>query len=230
MGTGEHPISIVPSPGPQGAHVEICDRADSNASDQGVRIYLAGSVPKGSADGQAKREMWTDQDEDRIRAGINAAVETLNPNKSGVRRADFYANFGCDLHLVDSSDVVFVDGRSKRGIGVGAEMMFAQMRGTRVVAICPDESAYRRRDVEDMFGEDLEEWIHPFVFGLTDHIAATLDEAINWVNGWLADGRPLKRPDDMEEAITYYRSIAAPPETPALTIRPHRPAAARRAS
>lgn len=173
-----------------------------------VRIYLAGSVPKGNGD--LGRQTWSEKDEEQIRSGIRAShVETLNPNKSGVSRADFYANFGCDLYLVASSDVVFVDGRGKRGIGVGAEMMFAQMRGVRVVAICPDESAYRRRDVENLFGEDLDEWIHPFVFGLTDHIAASLGEAISWLNGWIEAGRPPKSPEDMNHAISYYQAVAS---------------------
>jgi hypothetical protein len=215
------------------------DAAREGGHDLKVRIYLAGAVPKGGEDRQAQREMWSAADERLICDELRSArVETVNPNRSGVSRADFYANFGCDLYLVDSSDVVFVDGRGKRGIGVGAEMMFAQMRGTRVVAICPDESAYRRRDVHDMFGEDLDEWIHPFVFGLADHIAASLEEAIAWVEGWVRAGRPQKAAGEVDRAIDYYRSIAEPPDPEpqlcsepvvGITAAPHRPAAARRA-
>ena len=180
------------------------------AEPRAVRIYLAGSVPKGKEDGRDPGTFWSEEDERLIREGVDAlTVETLNPNKSGVPRGDFYANFGCDLHLVDSSDVVFVDGRARRGIGVGAEMMFAQVRGRRVVAICPSDSAYRRRDVQGLFGEDLEEWIHPFIFGLADHIAASVEEAIGWVNGWLEAGRPAKAPADLHQAIEYYRELAA---------------------
>jgi hypothetical protein len=174
-----------------------------------VRVYLAGSVPKGADDPRPTDDYWSEDDERKVQRGIcSAAVETLNPNKSGVSRADFYANFGCDLYLVDSSDVVFVDARHQRGIGVGAEMMFAQMRGRRVVVICPENSFYRRRDVRDMFGEDLDEWIHPFVMGLADYIANDVEEAVGWVNGWIQAGCPEKGPRDLDEAISYYQSLA----------------------
>jgi hypothetical protein len=201
-----------------------------------VRIYLAGSVPKGASDRRGSDEFWSEEDERFILEGVEASqVKTLNPNASGISRADFYANFGCDLALVDSSDIVFVDGRAKRGIGVGAEMMFAAMRGIHVVAICPRETVYRRR-IDDLFGEDLTEWIHPFVVGLADHVAGNVAEAVNWVNGWLHDGRPPKKPDDMSAAIEYYEGVAGPvvdvSEESSVSLSPARAgrAEARRAS
>jgi hypothetical protein len=170
-------------------------------------VYLSGSVKKGSGDARAKDDFWTDDDEEAIVTGIKGRkAQLLNPSKSVLRRSDYYANFGCDLHLVSISDLILVDVRAKRGIGIGAEMAFAQSLGIPVISICPPNSNYRRDFVPDVFGEDLKNWIHPFVYGLSDYIAHNLESAISLVNSVIADGGPHRHPGQkLHDAIAYYQ-------------------------
>lgn len=170
-------------------------------------IYLSGSVKKGSTDPRSKASFWTDEDEHEITSGISGRkVQLLNPSKSVLRRSDYYANFGCDLHLVSISDLVLVDAREKRGIGIGAEMLFAQTRGIPVISICPPNSTYRRDHVPDVFGEDLIDWIHPFIYGLSDHIVDDLHDAIALINSLIANGELVRRPGrKLDNAIAYYQ-------------------------
>jgi hypothetical protein len=170
-------------------------------------VYLSGSVKKGSNDKKDDDSFWSDEEERRITLNINADVQTLNPSRSRLKRNDYYANFGCDVHLVNISDVVLVDARTKKGIGIGAEMMFAKMKGIPVITICPRNSHYRRDFVPDVFGEDLVNWIHPFVFGLSDHIVASVDEAIELINSLWPDNLCRKSGDDVHSAIDYYNRI-----------------------
>lgn len=172
-----------------------------------LMIYLSGSVKKGSGDGRSNESFWTDEDEETIVTSVRGRrTRLLNPSKSVLRRSDYYANFGCDLHLVSISDLILVDARDKRGIGIGAEMLFAQGLGIPVISICPPNTNYRRDFVPGVFGEDLKDWIHPFVYGLSDHIADNLDDAISLINILIQDGGPRRHSGEkLRNAIDYYQ-------------------------
>lgn len=146
-----------------------------------LRIYLCGSIKKGDSDLRPSNEFWTEEDEITIKSKLNFDVDLLNPAKTKISRNDYFVNFGADLFLVQSSDMIFADLRSEKGIGVGAEMMFARQSGIPVIAWLPERTHYRR-DLSDVFGEDLKRWIHPFAFALSDHIAQTLDEVCQIAN------------------------------------------------
>lgn len=168
-------------------------------------LYLSGSVKKGKNDERDPGTFWTDEDERTLIGGIEGIrVQTLNPSKTQLQRSDYYANFGCDLHLVNVSDAVLVDARTKKGVGVGAEMMFAKFVGVPVITICPQGCAYRRALVPDVFGEDLHDWTHPFIYGLSDYIVDTLDDAIDLINCLGADGLSRRDRTDVFDAIEYY--------------------------
>jgi hypothetical protein len=158
-----------------------------------LRIYLSGSVRKGAGDPRSPDHFWTREDEEFIRANAGGPVELLNPAKTDIRRQDFALNFGCDLHLVSISDVVLVDARREKGIGVGAEMMFAVQRGIPVIAWVPPDTHYRRSKVSDLFGEDLHDWTHPFVFGLSDYVVDNLAEAMALIRSKALSNRTPRR-------------------------------------
>jgi hypothetical protein len=200
-GNGNSHQAIMPV---HGSHSAAPSPTPPNSQHAGtLLIYLSGSIRKGNEDSRADDSFWSEQEERQIVSGVSAKqVQTLNPAKSNISRADYYLNFGCDLHLVNVSDAVLVDARTKRGIGIGAEMMFARFAGVPVITICPPNSAYRRDYLPDVFGEDLHDWIHPFVYGLSDYIVDDLDAAISLINDLL----PIERrpQSDVHEAITYY--------------------------
>ena len=144
---------------------------------QQFRIYLSGSIKKGLSDPRPEEAFWSPDDEDKIRKIVGEDVELLNPAKTDIRRNDFFLNYGCDLYLVESSDVILVDLRDERGIGVGAELMYARFHSIPVIGWLPENSNYRRDIVKGVFGEDLIDWTHPFAYGLCDYIASSLESA-----------------------------------------------------
>lgn len=139
-----------------------------------VRIYLCGSIKKGSTDNRSSEEFWTTEHEDFIKEALGVEVDLLNPAKSKISRKDYFVNFGCDIFLVKSSVMLFADLRSEKGIGVGAEIMYARQAGIPVIAWLPPSSHYRR-DLSNVYGEDLRDWIHPFAFALSDYIEDSLE-------------------------------------------------------
>lgn len=167
-----------------------------------LRVYLSGNIAKGSADPVAAS--WDSDAEEQIRRGVgNCEVETLNPACASVNRGDPEANFGCDLYLVKSSDAVLVDASGKRGLGVGAEMMFARMREIPVISICPPNSTYRQDHIHGFGGQDVRNWTHPFVHQLSSHIADDLEQAITYLRD-LASSPSRSHPFDPDVAITHY--------------------------
>lgn len=153
-----------------------------------LNIYLSGSIRKGKNDHRTEINFWTQENEETVRGILDSPIKLLNPSKSNISRNDYFVNFGCDLYLIKSAHVVLADLRTEKGVGVGAELMYAHHHNIPVVGWAPPNSYYRRDHVEDVFGEDLEDWIHPFVFGLCDYLAEDLETACQKINE-LAAGR-----------------------------------------
>lgn len=170
-----------------------------------VRVYLSGSIKKGDGDNRSPDHFWTEVDEAALHAGV-AGVELhlLNPAKTPIQRSDVRANFGCDLFLVQQSDVVVVDARREKGIGIGAEMMFAANASIPVITWAPPNTHYRRDFVPNVFGEDLRDWTHPFIWGLSDYVVDYLDDVVVLLNQFVADGRRLELRKAPEAAIAHF--------------------------
>lgn len=177
-----------------------------------MKIYLSGSVKKGSSDNRPSHSFWTPEDEMTIRNLISPDVVLMNPSKTSIRRTDYFANYGCDLLLVEQADVVLADLRTEKGIGVGAELMYASSIGTPVVSWLPPNSYYRR-DLTDVLGEDLKGWIHPFAYSLSDVISDTLEDACSAIlrsKGLLhkdQNKRPRKAIDHFTHLYPSYRDV-----------------------
>ena len=120
-----------------------------------LQIYLSGSIKKGRFDTRSESEYWSSENEHEIARSINRSVVFLNPARTAIRRNDYFVNYGCDLFMIQESDLVLVDLRTEKGIGVGAELMYAHFIGRPVVGWLPRNSHYKRDYVEDVFGEDL---------------------------------------------------------------------------
>jgi hypothetical protein len=95
-------------------------------------------------------------------------VEVIDPAASLIPRTLPGERFEYCLSAVASSDAVVVLARSRLGIGVGAEMMYAHMHNIRVYVVCPMDSYYRTL----YEGESV---IHSFVHGLSTGVFSTLD-------------------------------------------------------
>ena len=169
-------------------------------------IYLSGSVKKGTNDKRDLSYFWADDQEQYILANVKARkVILLNPSKTKIDRADFLAHFGCDLHQISISDIMLVDFRKEKGIGIGAEMMFAQQNGIPVISFCPKNTNYRR-NLTNFIGQDIADWIHPFVFGLSNAICSTLEECVEEINHILSKNNNGDK-DMINKAIKHYNRV-----------------------
>lgn len=171
---------------------------------QKIKIYLSGSIKKSSTD--TNETYWTEHDEEFIKKHISRyEVELLNPATAKIKRSDPLSNFGADLFLVTESNFLIADLREGRGIGVGSEMTVAKMYKIPVISICPKESHYRKSKLQ-VYGEDLFNWTHPMVVGLSDVIVENLSEAVLWINDYLKSSQTnIKGPEIFQEAINYYK-------------------------
>lgn len=168
-----------------------------------VTIYLAGSIKKGDEDAK-KTSYWTEEDEAVIHHSFGTVyeVDILNPATYPIKRSDPFGNFGADMFLVQQSDFIFVDARDKKGIGIGAEMVAAKYFEIPVVCLCWYDSYYKKRFVPNVYGEDLHNWTHPFIVGLSDFIADSIPEAVEWMK---SARRPVKTIAVLEQAIQHFK-------------------------
>lgn len=140
-------------------------------------IFLSGSVKKFFQESNVNKNYWTVESERTFQKTLLFPVKLLNPNEIVINQNDSESRFKADLKMLLESDLMIVDLESKKGIGVGSEMLLAKMHKIPVYSICPKESHYRKRvEVEN------NEWIHPFVYELSDKIFQSQMEVAEYLN------------------------------------------------
>lgn len=146
-----------------------------------IHIYLSGSIKKGRND-SSNKSYWVDQDIFNLKQSItNYELVLLNPASRSDDLSDSYSTFGRDLLQVYLCDILLVDLRNRKGIGIGAEMMFAKKFGIPTYGILEKESHYRKSQVLYL-DQEIDNWVHPFVFGLCDQLFTDVPNAGNWIN------------------------------------------------
>lgn len=171
---------------------------------QRVSMYLAGNIQKSHS--TYDEQYWTSKELDAIKQ-ILAPVEVdfLNP----AERMDDLANqksvFGRDMTQVYSADVVFVDARQRRGLGVGAEMMWAKVNNKPLVVWVPEGSYYNQRNVK-ILGNQVDHFIHPFVEHLADALVDTVELGAQWIKQNILENSIKPRGVEyIKETMLYYQ-------------------------
>ncbi len=144
-----------------------------------IAIYLAGTIKKGHE--SANETYWTDEHMQLLRREMpNFEISFLNPALRSDDMSDQLSVFGRDMVQVSSADVIFVDARDRRGLGVGAEMMWAKVNGIPLITWAPQDTHYHHTSayVLDVLVKD---WVHPFVENLSDKLVEDLVEAAAWM-------------------------------------------------
>lgn len=169
-----------------------------------ISIYLAGNIQK---DHENKSQIyWTEEDRDFLRNELAPKdISFLNPALRTDDLSDQLSVFGRDMTQVYCSDLVFVDARERRGLGVGAEMMWAKMNRIPLLILAPINSHYRKQEVK-LLGARVENWVHPFVESLSDRIVANLEQAVVWIDA-LMNGKvqDIKGPEFIKIAMQHYK-------------------------
>lgn len=169
-----------------------------------IGIYLAGSIKKGHE--KSDESCWTNEDMALIRSQLTQfEISFLNPAFRMDDLSDSYSIFGRDMLQVFSSSVVFVDARDRRGLGVGAEMMWAKINQIPVVTWAPRNSHYNR-DHATLLDVSISNYVHPFVACLSDKIVENLIEGAEWIASMSSNPNvEIKGIQSIGSAMEYYK-------------------------
>lgn len=168
-------------------------------------VYLSGSIQKSHS--KNSHLHWTDEHMSYLsnigeENGIHLVF--LNPANRSDDLSDELSLFGRDMLQVYLSDYVLVDGREKRGIGIGYEIAFANQMKIPVISWVPNDSHYRPKELV-MLGQHLTNWCHPFLKAPSQCIAENLDEAIKYIfEHKRARSNILSSEDFVFPAIVHY--------------------------
>lgn len=168
-----------------------------------IAIYLAGTIQKGHENSDSR---WTDDDMAIIRETLSEyEISFLNPAFRSDNLSDQHSVFGRDMLQVFSCDVVFVDARDRRGLGVGAEMMWAKFNEIPVVTLSPKDSHYNKSETT-LLSVAVENWTHPFVEALSDKIVEDIYEGAQWIEEVMCNELiEIKGIDHIVNAMNYYK-------------------------
>ena len=174
------------------------------------KIYLSGSIRKGKEDSRTDDYFWTESDVAMVGSTVEFDIEILNPAMTKIDRNDTRLNFGCDLFLVSISDLILVDLRKKKGIGVGAELMFADQLKIPTFGVLGCSSEYQRKALTNLSGQDIRDWTHPFAEGLCDELFGSIQAASSRLNEYSkGSGIANAYRQKSEAAIRYFRDQSA---------------------
>jgi len=182
-----------------------------------IGIYLAGSIKKGHENPQ--ESFWTEDDMACLRRAFSKyEVLFLNPAFRMDNLGDQHSVLGRDMTQVFCSHVVFVDARDRRGLGVGAEMMWAKMNEIPVVTWSPKNSHYNKTKTT-ILGIQVDHFVHPFVHGLSDKVVETLEEGALWIEQMLSDPSiEIKGIKHIHASMEYYQENQLPTDLPMREI------------
>lgn len=177
-----------------------------------LSIYFAGAIQK---EHEKNDSYWTNEDFKQLRTFLNPhELQVLNPAVRTDDLSDELAVFGRDMTQIYLADLLFVDARHRRGLGVGAEMMWAKVLGKPVVMLVPKESHYRKTNAS-LLGQSVGDYIHPFVESLSDCIADSLEEGAEWILKFLeGEVGLIKDLSAVEHAMEHYQETQFPQDQP----------------
>lgn len=166
-----------------------------------LAIYLAGTIKKGHEN--SNETHWGDREINALKEALHPyEVSFLNPAFRSDNLSDPHSVFGRDMLQVFSSHVIFVDARDRRGLGVGAEMMWGKVNRIPVVTWAPKNTHYHMSKAV-LLGKPVEDYIHPFVYALSDVVVETLEEGAKWIKK--IKEHSIKGPECMHAAMQYYK-------------------------
>ncbi|KKR96857.1 MAG: hypothetical protein UU47_C0006G0018 [candidate division TM6 bacterium GW2011_GWE2_41_16] len=191
---------------------------ESNAMKPKIAIYLAGTIKKGHE--KSNESFWDAENIDLLRTFLkNYEVVFLNPALRTDDLSDPLSTFGRDMLQVFSSTFVFVDARDRRGLGVGAEMMWAKLNTIPVVTWAPKNSFYRKEQTT-ILDVPVKNFVHPFIAALSDHIVDDLVEGALWIEHFMThpSSAKIKNVESINDAIQYYKATQLQNDAPMMHL------------
>lgn len=141
-----------------------------------MNIYLARSF---NNDVENRTDWWSIVGIDHIKSSILCSdCSIFDPAEINIPKESYENRYDKCLEMIINSDIVIADISQASGIGVGCEIMFAKQIGKPVFIICPRNSHYRK-DIDE---QSTREWLHPFIYGVSDYVFDNVDECISKIN------------------------------------------------
>lgn len=177
-----------------------------------VSVYLAGSIQKGHEPNESE---WTVEHMTQLKADLAPLqINFLNPATRSDDLSDSKSVFGRDMTQVYLADIVIVDARHRRGLGVGAEMMWAKVNQKPVITWAPLDTHYHKKDTT-LLGQHIDDYVHPFVYSLSDYIFETLEQAASWIRKFAeGKGGTPKAIPYVHECMLHYHAKQYSADTP----------------
>lgn len=177
-----------------------------------VAIYFAGTILKGH---ETNASRWMEEHFQILREKLAPEIlQVLSPAIRSDDLSDQRSVFGRDMTQISMSDLVFVDARHRRGLGVGAEMMWAKILGKPVIVWAPPETHYHQTEAK-ILDQVIPHFIHPFVENLSDAVVASVEEGAEWILRFLkGEIHEIKDRQSIQEAMDYYRETQLPQDVP----------------
>ena len=164
-----------------------------------MRIYLAGTVPKGEEDRSGE---WREEYSKVLDRYFDA--EFIDPMDRDLDESDFMAIFGLDCKRIKNSDLVVVCGEGKIGTGTSQEMVIAKYFGKLVVTVLPEDSRNRKSEA-CVNSQKVKNWIHPFLYAFSDFIVDDVRQ-IGKIKETILSEDP-KDISEIDEAVEYVNSL-----------------------
>lgn len=181
-----------------------------------VKIYCSGSIIKGAND--SNKLCWSDVERQEIRKSAEPCdITFLNPDDPVADLSDSEALFGRDMFQIEQCNTVVIDGRERRGIGIGVELLAAKHFRRPVIGIIPPNSYYRQSNVAYR-GGFVDEYIHPHFATLLDTIVDDFSAAGLWIRDELPVLQVGTAQDVLDRAVTAYRHRLLSSDTPMREI------------
>ena len=173
--------------------------------DKPLRVFMAGKVAKGEEIGHIKD--WRVACIEKLTKVRK--FEFISPENPKLDESKPFTVFGYACKLIRDSDFVLVDASRRLGAGTAQEMIVAKYFNKHVLTILPRNTYHRRTNLQ-MYDVLVEDWIHPFISALSDHIFGSTEEVVDFLiqhPNFLAI--EPKKLSIINEAIASYEAIPA---------------------
>lgn len=163
-----------------------------------MKIYLAGSVPKGAEEEKEFRH-WRLDYKKILEKFLDA--EFIMPDSGDMDESDFLLIVGKDSRSIKLSDLVIVNAEEKLGAGTSMEMVIAKHFKKPVVTVMPKNSHHRRPNMTFQGKFFVADWMHPFINTFSDFIVENVSE-IERIKDQIFNS-PIKDISIINQAVAY---------------------------
>lgn len=167
-----------------------------------MKIVIIGSLPKGDE----IRKSWLDWKPGYLKVLSQIPGVEISDGDEWQDESKPVITVGHDSQMIKVCDVVIVNAETKLGAGTAMEMMIAKYFSKPVITVLPRDTHHRRSDV--MFeGKIIADWIHPFIFTVSDAIVENIDQVYDYLEQFQKGKLPIKGINVIDDAVDQYLKI-----------------------